>query len=157
MNVSGEWHGEYTYGPDYGAVAGKSVPFLMTVTDAWLEGIRGEVQDDARHGGMPEPGVVRGRRWGRWLRFTKSYPRHYLVRTDGKLQDLGPQLELQFEVRLTEELPPSRILYGGALRADGAMLQGSWRILPWSVHTDRGKLRIRGGNSGSWTAHRADR
>lgn len=144
MNLTGTWLGEYVYGPDYGAIAGKAVPFTMSLTDSWLRGVAGYVRDDASRGGMPERGRIRGLRRRAVVRFVKTMPNGYLAGADGKLVS-SPEAAAQQGGKLPEVRPPHRILYEGRLAADADHLAGTWRIPGPGAH-DIG--------TGTWSARR---
>lgn len=152
MKVTGTWLGEYTYGPDYESLAGKSVPFTLSLTESWLRKIQGYVRDDATKGGMPERGRIAGKRDGAELTFVKTMPIGYVKDADGTLRDPREVLRRDQGFELPK-LPPHRIEYRGTMAADGQSAAGRWVILPASIETSQGVWQSTGGE-GTWTARR---
>lgn len=145
MKVTGTWHGSYVYGPAYGPLAGKAVPFTMSLTETWLRGVAGYVRDDASQGGMPERGRIRGQRRGAELEFEKTLPNHYVPNPDGSLTSLAKAAAEQ-GIELPAKLPPHRIHYRGTLGAGGIEVAGTWSIPGPDGAGNRG--------SGTWSARR---
>lgn len=152
MKATGTWLGEYTYGPDYGALAGKSVPFTVSLTESWLRKVIGYVRDDATKGGQPERGRITGTRKGADLTFVKTMPTAYVTDPDGTRIDVPSALRRDHGVELPA-LPPHRIDYTGTLAADGQTITGRWEIRPTTIETQRGTWQSPGGK-GTWTARR---
>ena len=97
MKLTGTWHGEYTYGPGYGpAIAGTSVPFVLSLTESWLARFRGYVRDDASRGGQPERGRIAGTRHSASLTFQKTMPVGYVAGDDGKHEESRSWLKRVF-------------------------------------------------------------
>ena len=152
MKVTGTWHGEYTYGAVYEGSAGKSVPFVLSLTDSWVRGILGYVRDDETRGGMPGRGRIVGSRRGAAIRFVKTMPRNHVFDENGQSVDHREWLRSQgIEVR--HELPPHEIHYSGELSADGTTAAGRWIIHPEELETNQGTFET-GGGEGTWTARR---
>ena len=154
MKVTGTWFGQYTYGAGYEHIAGKSVPFTLSLTENWLGKVSGYVRDDASKGGQPERGRVLGARKKRELRFVKSMPKGYVTNPDGTLVDFRSAMTEQ-GIDLPAELPPHRIGYSGTIGDDGETITGEWTILPFEFETDEGEqLEFGGEGQGTWTAKR---
>lgn len=152
MKITGTWHGEYTYGPGYEQIAGKSVPFVLSLTESWMRRIAGYVRDDASKGGMPERGRIAGSRRAATITFVKTMPIGYVMDADGK--PLDPRVALRRDHGIeVPELPPHRIHYSGTLAQDGQSIAGSWVIRQTTIETDQGVLESAGGD-GTWTARR---
>jgi hypothetical protein len=152
MKVTGTWHGEYTYGPEYGAVTGKSVPFVLSLTESWWRRFAGYVRDDAARGGQPERGRVAGKRRGAAIQFVKTMPVGYVTNDQGKLSETtNAWLQRTFggEQRGTS---PLRIHYSGNLSVDGQSAAGQW-LIKRRVVSQGGQL-VRLGGEGTWTARR---
>ena len=152
MKVTGTWLGQYTYGADYGPIAGMSVPFSLSLTENWLGKVSGYVRDDASKGGMPERGRILGSRKQRELLFVKSMPNLYLTGEDRQPVDVRTVMAEQ-GIEVPGELPPHRIGYRGTVGEDGETMAGEWAILPWQVVTDEGAFEG-GSGQGTWTARR---
>lgn len=151
MKVSGTWLGEYTYGDGYEDIAGKSVPFTMSLTESWLGRVLGYVRDDATQGGQPERGKIRGSRRRLTLEFVKSMPTGYVFDPDGKLEPRSSWLKRAFGI---DEDPdePHRIHYIGRLSADGGSVRGEWVIRRGQLDTEQGVIEF--GGAGTWSARR---
>lgn len=145
MRLTGTWHGTYVYGPLYGPLASRAVPFTMSLTETWPRRIAGYVRDDATKGGMPERGRVLGRRRGTSIEFEKTMPNHYVMRPDGTLVSLSEAAAEQ-GVELPARMPPHRIRYEGTLSADGQQITGTWRIPMPGGSGEHGR--------GTWSARR---
>lgn len=149
--ITGTWIGEYVYGDEDGyaeaGVAGRSVPFTMSLTESWLARFAGYVRDDAERGGQPERGRVRGRRRGRAVRFRKIFPVGYVFDDNGDMVELREYLR-RHDAEPAGELPPHCIDYRGEFGADGETMRGEWRIVI------AGEETATDGGTGSWHARR---
>jgi hypothetical protein len=152
MKVTGTWQGEYTYGPGYETLAGKSVPFVLSLTESWLQRFAGYVRDDASKGGQPERGRIAGKRSGTAIEFVKTMPVGYVTNEDNKMEEESSWLRRVFGVE-QPETSPHRILYSGELSADGQSAAGKWLIQSRMVAQD-GDIQHVVGGEGTWTARR---
>lgn len=152
MKVTGTWHGQYTYGPGYGApLAGTSVPFALSLTHSWLGRVTGYVRDDAAKGGMPERGRIVGKTRGTRFEFVKTMPVSYVADESGTMVEKRSWLR-RFGIE-AQSVAPHRIRYVGELTADGQSVQGQWTIrLEVVARTTEGPHAI--GGDGTWTARR---
>lgn len=151
MKLTGTWIGQYTYGDCYQeeGIAGKSVPFTMSLTETWLGRIKGYVRDDASRGGQPERGRISGRRKGRRLSFMKIMPTGYVVE-DGEFVDRREHLADALDAEELDNLPPHRIHYEGDIDDHGETVAGAWNIVAWDDAADDDDVA-----RGTWSARRA--
>lgn len=152
MKTTGTWHGEYTLGPGYENIAGKSVPFALSLTESWLQRFSGYVRDDASKGGQPERGRIAGKRRGTTIEFVKTMPVGYVMNDEGKLEETRSWLQRAFGVEDRDE-SPHRIHYAGTLSPDGQQASGTWVIHSEVVAEDGETIHMVGGE-GTWTARR---
>ena len=152
MKVTGTWHGEYTYGPLYEALAGKRVPFVLSLTESWLQRFAGYVRDDASKGGQPERGRIAGKRRGAAIEFVKTMPVGYVFDDEGRMEEKSSWVRRVFGVE-QPDASPHRIHYSGDLSADGQSVAGKWQIQSRVIARDGGVAHVFGGE-GTWTARR---
>jgi len=153
VKLTGTWHGEYTYGPGYGtALAGTSVPFVMSLTESWLRKFAGYVRDDASKGGQPERGRIAGMRQDRVITFVKTMPTSYVSDEQGRKVEKRAWLRTMFGLE-NPELSPHRIHYQGTWSPDGQHVSGTWSIRSEVVGEDGDGVHMVGGE-GTWTARR---
>ncbi len=153
MKATGTWYGEYTYGEIYEALAGKSVPFTMSLTESWLRRIVGYVRDDASKGGMPERGRILGSRRGTTIAYVKTMPIGYVTDADGKRVETRNWLQRKYGIENAASVPHC-IEYVGELADDGQSARGQWRIRPRVVAEDEQGQHVFGGGTGTWSARR---
>lgn len=152
MDLGGTWHGEYTYGAAYDALAGSSVPFVLSLTQSQPGQFVGYVRDDATKGGQPERGRIRGERRGNTITFVKTMPTGYVADENGSKEATAAWLRRTFGPDAPGAVP-HRILYAGTLSADGTTLSGRWQIPARSLASNDDVVHMIGGE-GTWTAHR---
>lgn len=153
MKATGTWHGEYTYGPGYGPpMAGKSVPFVLSLTHSWPDRIVGYVRDDAAKGGMPERGRIAGKTSGAKIEFVKTMPVSYVTDESGNVVERKAWLRREFGIE-NASVGPHQIHYAGTLDPDGQTMRGSW-IIRLRTNAATGDLVGAVGGEGTWTARR---
>ncbi|MFO1078320.1 MAG: hypothetical protein U1E73_11420 [Planctomycetota bacterium] len=151
MDLTGTWIGEYTLGAEYGAAAGTSVPFVLSLTESALRGGRGYVRDDTEKGGQPGRGRIHGRRRGTHVRFRKTMPENLVRAPDGAWVPLHKLMREQHGIDLPADLPPHRIDYVGTVDAVGGAMSGEWHIVRCVVRSLGIAL---GTGAGTWSARR---
>jgi hypothetical protein len=153
MRTTGTWLGEYTYGAHfYGAAAGKSVPFHLSLTESWLGRFTGHVCDDASQGGMPELGSVVGRRRGATVELIKTMPVSYMTEPSGALIETKAWILREYGIE-DPRLEPHRIHYAGRFDEDGDGMRGTWRIWNRVDHPNGESVQMTVG-VGTWSARR---
>ncbi len=153
MTITGTWLGEYTYGELYGNIAGKSVPFTLSLTDSWLGRVTGYVRDDATKGGMPERGRIAGKRKGNAIEFVKTMPVGYVTDPSEALGDKHTRLQRASGIE-NPRGGPHHIHYFGEIDAAGHTMRGTWIILG-STDATTGETAPLPRGEGSWTARRS--
>jgi hypothetical protein len=149
VDVTGEWVGEYSYGPPFVRAA---VPFRLTLTKSWLGWFSGSVSDG--EGGMPEVGTVKGWLRGKHLSFKKQMP-VFRVFEDGRNLPLHEYVAAKGKWQIDPETPHPAITYMGVVTDDGLGLEGQWVVEACSVPLI-GQLSVFRfpGFSGTWKAQR---
>jgi hypothetical protein len=106
LNLSGVWHGLYSY-----PVAMPSVPFVATLSDrgSWFDGTTEETGTVGDAVGRTLTASLRGRRSGRSITMLKIYH--------------GPSADYD------------SVHYSGELNEDGTEINGTWRVATTWVGT----------------------
>ncbi len=116
IKVAGVWHGELTYGEEYGPdLKGKKMNFRLVIEENDGD-ITGECIDTNGTGVIPEPASISGFVEDDMISFVKQYPAYYIINQKG-------------EVGMIPEKEPPEINYTGYYDPEHDTFEGDWHVV----------------------------
>jgi|GEM_PF-765257 len=140
INLSGQWFGCYTYGPEYGEfLDGQSVSFSLLISEVFNNKFKGQSIELEGIGASEELARVEGFIENRFVSFVKEYKNNGLIDEDGNLLP-------------AEDKSANRVLYNGNYYPPEKKFVGTWEI--WANEEPFGDGAFVTLSTGTWEISR---
>ena len=116
IKISGVWHGELTFGEEYGPdLQNKTKNFRLVIEEKDGD-VTGECVDTGGTGMIPEPASINGFVEEDMISFIKLYPAFYIIDQKG-------------EIMMIPEKEPPEFNFSGYYNTENDIFEGDWHVV----------------------------
>ncbi len=142
INLSGQWVGHFTYGPEYGEeMQGEKVQFRLFISEFGDGQFKGTSVDTEGYGANFDTAVINGFLADDFISFTKEYPDYFIIGEEGE------------KVKDSSIVNP-RLSYEGEYNFHSKSFSGEWEL--WTNEELAGDGSIVDISSGTWVMNKDD-